>query len=212
MRWIVGSSHHGCWLGIAYPDMRRALLDVLQPGMRFVDVGAHAGHFTLIGSRAVGPSGRVLAVEPAPRSLGYLRQHIDMNGLANVDVVDVAISDRTGQARFTTDPGSLAAHLSDDGAEQVATTTLDDLVASWGAGPPGCVKLNIEGAELEALRGAERTLAEARPVLLVATHGDELHEQCLDVLRDHDYRAELVGTLEVEAGGFLHRTILARPA
>jgi FkbM family methyltransferase len=179
--------------------------------MRFIDLGAHAGHFTLIASRIVSTTGRVLAVEPAPSSVTHLRHHLAVNRVTNVDVMEVAVSARAGSARFTDAPGSLGAHLSNEGEQTVPTVTLDDLVERWGGPPPACIKLNIEGAELSALRGGQATLARARPVLFVATHGDDTHHACIDLLAGHGYRVEALGAAQMTDGGFLHRTLVAKP-
>ena len=60
------------------------------------DIGANVGLYTLPSARAVGPSGQVVAFEPMPRNLGFLRRHLTLNGLEGVMVRDVAVSDATG--------------------------------------------------------------------------------------------------------------------
>ena len=64
------------------PGTRRILTKFLSPGMTFVDVGAHIGLLTLAGARAVGPTGKVLAIEPAPTAFEALRRTIAVSGLA----------------------------------------------------------------------------------------------------------------------------------
>src|SRR5262245_54404260 len=66
------------------PGTRRVLTKLLRPGMTFVDVGAHVGLLTLAGARAVGPAGKVLAVEPVPLSFELLNRAIVLNGMAGL--------------------------------------------------------------------------------------------------------------------------------
>ena len=68
--------------------------------MTVFDIGAHAGYYTLIASKLVGGSGHVVAFEPAPRNLRYLRRHLSLNHVSNVTVLEVAVSDRAGVGRF----------------------------------------------------------------------------------------------------------------
>src|SRR5215471_2817272 len=76
---------------------------LLQPGMRAIDIGANYGTYTLAMARAVGPDGRVWAYEPADATARYLRKSIARNGLANVEMVQAALSNRTGTGRLHLD-------------------------------------------------------------------------------------------------------------
>jgi hypothetical protein len=70
----------------------------------------------------------------------------------------------------------------------VNTTTLDDYVFLDDAEPPAVVKIDVEGAEALVLRGARRTIAQFRPVLLVATHGPDVHSEAIGLLRTYGYK------------------------
>ena len=72
--------------GIWDPITSRLMEVVLAPGMTFVDVGANIGYFTVLGSRLVGPAGRVFAVEPDPRNLSILQANLDRFRCSNVTV------------------------------------------------------------------------------------------------------------------------------
>ena len=78
-RWIVGSGNHGCWLGSYEYEKRRAFEQTISAGNIVFDVGAHVGFYTLLASTLVGPTGRVVAFEPAPRNLRYLKEHLRLN-------------------------------------------------------------------------------------------------------------------------------------
>lgn len=144
------------------PETTMAVLQLLRPGMCFVDLGAHIGYFSVLAARAVGPSGRVWAFEPA----GSTRQVLCLN-LAENDVDDIvtvvprAISDSSGWVRFAIDnessvsnrmamPGDLEATT-----EDVEATSLDEYFAARDWPEVNLIKMDVEGAELAALRGMD---------------------------------------------------------
>ena len=78
-RWVVGAGPHGYWLGTYEADKQRLLQTLLREGDCFFDVGANVGFFTLLASALVGRSGRVVAFEPLPQNLAFLRRHLLLN-------------------------------------------------------------------------------------------------------------------------------------
>ena len=132
------------------------IADILKPGDVFVDVGANIGFFTLLASRRVGPTGRVIAVEANPRTFGLLEANVRLNGCANVDLRHVAAGEAPGFATmFEREAGNAGGDQVDftcEGASgAIPVERLDALV---GNGPIRLIKLDIEGAEAKALRGA----------------------------------------------------------
>src|SRR5262249_20610126 len=122
-----------------------------------------------------------------PRNLSYLRQHLVLNRITNVEVLPIAVSDRNGTASFQIERTGFMGHLSDAGAITVATSTLDLLVEDGKVLPPDYIKMDVEGAELLALRGASRTFLRFRPILFLATHGEEIEKQCCELLESWGY-------------------------
>lgn len=190
-RWIIGSHTHGCWLGTYEWTRQQAMVAVVRPGMVVYDLGANVGFYTLLAARLVGPAGLVVAFEPLARNLEYLRRHLALNGSDNVTVIDAAVSDRVGCARLRGEHGA-SARLGADGEIAVRTVTLDELVFGQGRRPPSVIKMDVEGAEVDVLRGAERTLAVWRPILLLSTHNLGLRQECHAMLTAAGYslRAE----------------------
>lgn len=149
----------------ARPDFergtRRLLAERLRPGMTAVDVGANAGFLTAWMARAVGPSGKVYAVEPAPGNLVYLRHNVEANDLAQVEVLPVACGAAARlRSLYLSRYGTL--HSFHDCAEatgevvEVAERPLDALVSE----PVDLVKIDAEGAELEVLSGMSRLISQ----------------------------------------------------
>ena len=154
------------WRGAHDPAVAKAMTHLLKPGHIFWDVGAHLGYMSLIGCRLVGPTGHVHAFEPMPANVRRLREGRRMNAFTNMTVHPVAVSD-------TDRPGVLHRHDSsamwslvghDPLGVQVTCVTLDAMLASLG--PPDLVKIDVEGAELQVLAGAERLLC-LHPTLIV---------------------------------------------
>lgn len=189
-RWIAGAATHGCWLGTYERMAQRVFRESVRPGTVVYDIGANAGFFTLLASKLVGPTGRVYAFEPLPRNLAYLREHIRINGAGNVKVLELAVSDREGVARFATAANPAMGGLSDLGDVEVQTIALDGLAAT--VPPPSFIKMDIEGGEHEALTGARELLRQARPVILLSEHGDQQHRLCGDLLRGLGYQTKTI--------------------
>ena len=105
LRWIAGSSIHGCWLGTYELEKQVALQRFIQPNMTIYDIGAQAGFYTLLFSRSVGETGRVYAFEPCPYEARFLVDHVRANNLTNVTILQVAVSDRAALIGMTTTLG-----------------------------------------------------------------------------------------------------------
>ena len=156
----------------------RAYLDrTLAPGMVVLDVGAHAGLYSLIAAKRVGPSGRVIAFEHSPRERARLLRHLALNRARNVTVEGVAVGAKTGEADLhvfderTT--GCNSFHLpATQGTTpvRVALRSLDEYQCDAHLPRVDFVKMDIEGGELDALRGAAQLFQSMRPILLCEVH------------------------------------------
>jgi FkbM family methyltransferase len=191
-RWIAGSSTNGCWLGTYERHMHRLFCAHIRLGATVFDVGANAGFFTLLASKLVGDSGRIYAFEPLPRNLDFLERHIRLNELANVHVEALAIAATSGEAHFRIAQHASMGGLSEGGDLRVVTASLDDLIASGRATRPDFIKMDIEGAESDALRGANELLAGGALTIALSTHGWQQHEACWAILGDAGFNLELL--------------------
>ncbi len=204
-RWIAGSAVHSCWLGIYEWEKARLLQRTLEPGMVFFDIGAMAGYFTLLAARLVGPQGRVYAFEPLPRNLAYLRRHVAMHGFDNVTMVEAAVSDSSGVATFEPGAHASAGRLAQRGSLQVRTIALDEEIAAGRLPVPHAIKIDVEGAELDVLQGAGRTLRIARPRLFLDIHDFlgpsfvHLDKDCKNLLHSFGYQFRRLGKHDVYA-------------
>ncbi len=156
-------------------DERAAVSKIVKAGDVAIDVGAHCGLYTLLLSRLVGAGGRVLAFEPSPRELFHLRRHVRLNGCSNVRVEPSALGDANGNATLhlsggfrTTGNNSLRPSPGHPEGVTVPLMRLDDYVSRHEEfARPDFIKMDIEGAELEALRGARKTIERSHPTILI---------------------------------------------
>jgi len=149
---------------------------ILRPGDAVIDGGANYGYWTLVASRLVGPTGRVFSFEANPPTADRLQSNVAASAASNVVIERMALSDTQGSATINNaahNPigghASLKPHTGWDWATStdVPTTTADALAHRDDWPPIRLIKLDIEGAELPALRGMAGILARHRPFLTV---------------------------------------------
>jgi len=153
------------------PDEYRAFREAVRPGMTALDIGANVGAYSLLIGQWVGSSGAVFAFEPAPDAHDGLQRHIHLNALdAIVTPVRAAAGAASSTSRFVvgTTAGesrlaTTATLATDDEATtvDVPVTTIDDFCAREHL-TPDFIKIDVEGAELDVLRGARETIRRTR--------------------------------------------------
>ncbi|GIV38771.1 MAG: hypothetical protein KatS3mg033_0571 [Thermonema sp.] len=147
----------------------------------FIDVGANIGLFSLLASKYVGESGRVIAFEPASTAYRRLQENIELNNLKNIQAHQMALSSRDGQAELKVASegydawNSLAKPSSGKvvGSEIVPTLTLDSFLQKEGVGSISLIKIDVEGWEIPVLRGAKELLNLANAPTLIVEFTEE---------------------------------------
>jgi FkbM family methyltransferase len=159
----------------AFPTYGRNLVDLAaalhaDDPLTVVDIGANIGWYSLH-IAAADPTANVYAFEPVPTSFEWLCAGIELNALRNVEAVRMAVSDTTADIVLYVDEaiaGAASAAPSAPGGAlrgvPARATRLDDFARERGVAPD-VVKLDIEGGELAALRGATHILAAHRPIV-----------------------------------------------
>lgn len=173
----------------------------VKAGWRCFDVGANVGYYSVLLADLVGDGGAVVAVEPQARLAGMIDDNATINGVGDrLSVVCAALGDEEGTAYLRVPGNQLgSAHVVDPGTPggiDVQSRTLD------GLGPERVefMKVDAEGAEAALLKGAEKTLARDRPVLLLefgqtmAAAGGEAPTAHVRALVEGGYRLQIVDT------------------
>lgn len=186
-RWVAASSNHGCWLGSYEHAKQRLFARMLHSGDVVFDLGANVGFYTLLAAAKVGDAGRVIAFEPLPDNVRRIHQHLRLNHVKNVRVMEGAVGLRNGTARFEPHASNAMGKISTKGSVDVSLFSLDALTDSKTIPDPALMKVDVEGAEFDVLRGASRMLERARPAILLATHGSAVHRECCDFLSSAGY-------------------------
>ena len=156
------------------PPMYAALSALLKQGSTFVDLGANEGYFTVVASRIVGPSGRIISIEPQQRLRSVLAKNMELNDVRNVTVVTQAVSNTKGQATMhvspSTNTGSTGLVLESRyrvPTQIVETTTLAELFREQKLEYCDVMKVDIEGFEYEAILGSPDVFEQGRVRRLV---------------------------------------------
>lgn len=163
-------------LGSYETEEQQILVRHLRRGGVFYDVGANIGFFSLLAARLVGPAGHVAAFEPLPVNAGQLQRNAELNGFSNATLVEAAVSSEAGVARLDPANERVQARLAEvgeagcEGLVAVRAITIDGWRAETNFPLPDVIKIDVEGAEMSVLRGAQGVIRASRPVLMVEVH------------------------------------------
>jgi len=182
------------------------ILGSLHEGSVMIDIGAHIGYYSILSSQVVGPSGRIVAVEPNPETVPRLRKNLALSRASNVVVQDVACTDKettltfyqasirnTGASSISESNAGIADHAETARSVKVRGRTLDSIVQELALRRVDFVKIDTEGAEVQVLRGMKNTLAKYHPHMLIEVRQPLLHnmgtsvEELRAVLHDSGY-------------------------
>lgn len=202
--------------GTLEPPVQEALRRLLAPGDVFFDVGANIGFFTILGARLVGPSGRVVAFEPVPACARAVARNIALNGFGHAEIREEAVGAAGGRAQLLVVGEASWSHLASTGRHadvrdeiDVSVVAIDDLVREGTIPPPDVLKIDTEGAELQALEGMRSVLETYRPSIVCELH--DTNEEFVAAMDAMGYVAtNLEGPQPVASAGPVHA--LAQPA
>ena len=195
--------------GQVEPEVQAALQKYLRPGMTFYDVGANIGFFSLLAARLVGPQGHVVAFEADPEIAARLREQVTRNSNTPIAVEEKAVWSSSDPVFFARADANISpdrglGHVVTKGVDEIApgiiwvgAVSLDDYVAA--SAEPDFIKCDVEGAEVEVFRGAQKLLSNKKPAILCEMHGEENHRILTEEFTRLGYRCESCGTNHVLA-------------
>ena len=200
--WI---EHYGVWEPIEASFLRARL----KPGLTMLDIGANVGYFSILGARAVGPAGTVVAIEPEPANYALLCANIWDARVGNVEPIRAAASSFSGPLPLSVSNDNCGDHRSflerpGDRVLAVPGVRVDEVFEADAR--VDLVKIDIQGADHRAVLGMEGLLARWKPVLLVEFWPlgiDELGDRPIDVLsyyRSLGFSVSLVAEPAADSG------------
>jgi FkbM family methyltransferase len=173
LKFNVGESCAELGLGTYELPIQNIFSQYLHQGDVFYDIGANVGFFSIIAARLVGNTGKVYAFEPGQGNANSIRHNARLNNFSQIEVIAKAVSDTPGEgelllAKYSGGHALATADAPPDlaGKVTVELVTIDDLIAQNQIKPPNFVKVDIEGAELDALKGMTETIKQYKPIII----------------------------------------------
>ena len=164
--------------GVWEPEFTGALRALIKPGDTVFDIGGDAGYYTLLFAKAVGPKGKVVVFEPIPKAQERILENVKLNGFTNVNMVDLALGSRPGsfvlERPFEDSRINLEKAVPSSEDILVKVERFDTLVAKRSLPRADLIKMDVEGAEMEILKGMESYVETHHPTFTI-----ELHPQLL---------------------------------
>src|SRR5919199_476927 len=191
------------------------IIELFHPkeGDTVVDIGAHMGRYTIPSSKSVGSSGRVIAVEAHPYNFRILRHNLRLNKLKNVNALNWAVYSKKARLKlylpdedlgYTMHHSLMTNYLASKYSREierryieVEADTLDNLLKTRGINDVNWIKIDVEGAEYEVLRGAKEILSANRRIsILVEVHGKDTYGPTIELLRSNNFNIEFEKTYD----------------
>lgn len=183
------------WNGAAF-DLQLVARKLIEPGMTVWDIGSNQGLFAFMAAFKAGPTGHVYALEADPHYADLIHRSSRnlSDAYASVDILSAAISDQNSVLRFSTSRSGHARNkLMDYGTNEgfeieavktVASFCGDRLLDFWGK--PDVIKMDVEGAELAALKGCNELLRSVRPIFYIEV-SEQNERTVADLFRSYEY-------------------------
>lgn len=197
--WLLGSGSFKMILGTHEKEFVHILMKILYKNQVFYDVGAHVGYYSLLSSKIVGESGKVVAFEPSPNNLLLLLKNLKLNNISNVQVINACVGDKEGIVMFDLNDDSSTSHIDTSESLKVKMVTIDNLTKKCIIPLPNMLKIDVEGAELLVLKGMTNTLKLYHPLILLSTHSQILHTTSVNLLEKHGYKLVFLDKREILA-------------
>lgn len=169
----VGKEWYDQPIADIYDELAYAKDIMVKPGDVIIEFGAHHGYKTCYFAKLIGEKGKIVAVEASPFNADVIKQNVKLNHLNNVEVVNKAGGEKAGdKARFSFSSNSSIQEGSTLGTFEIEITTID----SYAKLKPTILKIDVEGYEIEVLKGAQKTLA-TKPKLMLEIHTLQLNRR-----------------------------------
>ncbi len=142
------------------------------------------GYYTLLFSKF---GKRVYSFEPEKTNFKFLIEHIKLNNLKNVSIFNFAIYSENKTLSFQVNDDRTEGRISKNGKLKIKTYSLDYLCFEKNFELPDFIKIDVEGAEFEVLKGAREVIETKKPKIFLATHGEHIKNMCIEFLKNLRY-------------------------
>jgi FkbM family methyltransferase len=164
-----------------------------------IDVGAAFGFYTILASKRVGQQGKVVAIEAQPEIFKLLNRNIKLNKLTNIISLNYAVYSKNTTLRLYNTYSVMQERAGQNlqSYTEVSANTLDNLLWQAGIKQVNWIKIDVEGAEYEVLRGAKEILSTNRRIsILVEVHGKDTYGPTIELLRSNNFNIEFEKTYD----------------
>jgi len=185
LKFIYGSGLISQWLGFYEKKIIKKIIKHLESKKIYYDIGAHVGYYTLLFSKF---GEKVYSFEPEKTNFEFLIKHIKLNKLNNVFAFNFAIYSHKKTLFFEVNEDRTEGKISEKGNLKIKAYSLDYLCFEKKLDLPDFIKIDVEGAEFEVLKGAKKVIKTKAPKILLATHGEELKNTCIEFIKNMKYK------------------------
>lgn len=183
------------------------LESIVKEGMNVIDIGANIGITTVTVAKKIGRRGKLYSFEPVPEYCNILKENVSSNGIENVKVYELAVTDQVGRAPFY-QKGLSSGIVFEEGAEsfEVSTTTIDRFLIGEKIERIDLINMDCEGSELLVLKGAKETLGKNKVKIFCEIHHDFLKqlgqsvEELVQYLQGLEFEVQSVSLDNLEVG------------
>ncbi len=169
------------------PDKQFALSKFLRNNSIFFDIGANVGMHSLYALKSF-PGVKIVAFEPFPKNVSYLKEVISRNKIINIDLIPCAVGNSTGKIYFEEGATNLQGKISNEKSNiEVSIISLDYYISQSNL-VPDLIKVDVEGAEIEVLKGSKQLLSKHSPIWVIELHNQEQCKLVSEFFADKNYK------------------------
>ncbi|WP_299290926.1 FkbM family methyltransferase [Nitrosopumilus sp.] len=182
------------------PLTTKLISEFLQDGMICLDIGSNIGYYALLESKLVGEKGKIIAIEPSPDNVKYLKRNLDLQNITNVEVSNFAAGEKDGTLKFLIyEDAANSCMVIPEGQEskfpgtviEVPVKRIDSFIEDYDLDKIDLLRMDTEGYEFNIFQGMRETIRKYHPIIQLEVHrsimGQENTRNFLEGLRDDGY-------------------------
>jgi len=196
---FCGDNIFSVWAGSNFHEQELRKYFNISEGT-FIDIGANIGKFSIIMGKKIDDKGKVLAIEPHPENFKILQRNIELNNLKNVTTLNLACSNKKGNLQLFLDEDGTGGHSTIKSKKTragnnkiwVKAETLDTIIKKEKIKKVNLIKIDVEGAEAEVLKGAIKILKKSHPKIIFEAWDEQYLKKVKEVLKPFNYKIKKI--------------------